>query len=131
MAKQTEWPQDYQLHFWHECDILTNCIIALAEYRTKHGEYWPGKIIVNRDDNRLSIGFGDGIQIIKPGPKETNWPLPGAIYMSVDDKLRDPATHRRAIVMTARMRQPVEDYSQVYYRRRTGSDVGYVLKLEK
>lgn len=131
MAKQTNWPKDYQLHIWNECPILTNCLMALAEYRTTHGDHWPAKVIVNREDNRLSTGFGDGIEIVKPGLKETNWPLPGVMYMSVDEKLRDPATQRRAITLQGVIRTPVEDYGQVIYRTRSGSDVGYILKLGK
>lgn len=131
MPKQTDWPEDYQLHFWYECDILTNCLMALAEYRTIYGDYWPAKVIVNRNDNRLTIGFGDGITTIKPGLKENNWPIPGAMYMTTDEKLRDPATHRMARALSNTIRQPIEDYAQVYYRRRAGSDIGYVLKLEK
>lgn len=131
MPKQTEWPQNYLLHFWHECDILTNCLIALANYRSRYGDHWPAKIIINRNDNRLSIGFGDGIEIIAPGLKETNWPLPGAMYMATDEQLRDPATYRQARALPNNIRKPVEDYAQIYYRRRAGADIGYVLKLEK
>lgn len=124
----TDFTGNYQLYFLNESDILTNCLRALAQYRQHAGEFWPARVIINRN-TRLSLGFGPDIKVIRPGKSEANWPLLGALYMFTDDPMRDPANQRVAKAMQVRIRQPVEDVYGIMYRFRAGSDTGYVMKL--
>lgn len=124
----TSFKGDYHVYFYAEVDILTNCLRALADYRSYYGDVWPSRIAINRN-NRLSLSFGEDIEIVKPAGREANWPILSALYLRIDEPLRDPAVGRKATVPPVAVREPVEDvYNQVYHRR-AGSDAGFILKL--
>jgi hypothetical protein len=116
---------DYLVYLLEEMDILTNCIKALAEYRKHVGEYWPSRIIINRN-NRLTFGFGEGIKIRRGSAYDT-WIINNAIYMSTDNPLRDPAHQRKATALQTGTRQPIEDVYEQVYRIRTATQ--YVMTL--
>ena len=119
---------NYHVYIYNEEHILTNCLRALADFRSYHGEVWPAKIVINRN-NRLSLSFGADIEILKPAARETNWPILNALYLCSDAPLRDPAIKRIATVPQTHIREPIDDVYQQVYRRRAGTDVGYTIKL--
>lgn len=115
---------NYQVFLYEETHMLTNCLLAIAEYRKQMGEYWPSYIILSRN-NRLVFGFGQGIKIRRAGPSDS-WIINNAIYMSKDNPLRDPAVQRRATTYQGK-REPVVDVYQQVYRIRTNTS--FVMKL--
>lgn len=119
---------NYQLYLLDDVDILTNCLKALAEFRRDVGEYWPATIVIHRR-NRLSLDFGEGIKVSRMSDKEGSWIIINALYMSLDDPLRDSATIRKATVMPIKTRQPIFDVYQTQYRMRDGH--AYVLDVRK
>lgn len=118
--------RNYQLYILDDVDILSNCLMALAEFRRNKGDYWPSSITVHKR-NRLSISFGPGIKLIRPADKDSNWLMINGLYMSTDRPLRDPAVVRKATRPPVSIRTPVEDVYNQVYRNRVSAN--YVLRL--
>lgn len=117
---------DYQLYIYDDCDILSNCLKALAEFRRNAGDYWPSTITVHKR-NRLSLEFGSGIKVIRPSDRDSTWLIINGVYMALDEPLHDPAVVRKATCPPTRVRTPVEDVYQTTYRIR--SSVNYVMTI--